>query len=172
MFQDISNFYKATDYLPILNGALVVDLFVLLLLNQDFIQSSALTQWYKKFHLGAFGADVLSLVIVVLIARYVYTYLGWDWSIYSFLFVIVLVQLCHDLLFSIIFYAFPRGVSPILDVFKDYANESGAYILIVDALMMIGTVLIGSLFAKKTLNTNIVLLILLSYLTPYFVFSV
>jgi len=171
MFQDISNFYKITDYLPILNGAMVIDLFIILLLNRHFIQSSALTQWYKKFHLGAFGADVLSLVIGVLIARYVYTSLGWRWSIFSFLFVIVLVQLCHDLLFSKIFYAFPRGVSPILDVFKDYANESGIYILLVDAAMMIGTVLVGSTFAKNTLNTNIVLFILLSYLTPYFLFS-
>jgi len=171
-FSDISKFSRTTDYLPILNAAMIVDMIVILMLERGFIRSKTLREWYNKFHLGAFIADVLSLVIGVVIARFIYTYFGLSWSLLLFLIVVVLVQLTHDLVFSALFYNVPRGVSSILDVFKDYANELGPRILLADSQMMIGTVLLGSLFASMSTNTNIVILIFASYMVPYFLFSV
>lgn len=171
-FSDISKFTQTSDYLPILNAAMIVDMFVILMLERGAIKSKTLGEWYKKFHLGAYMADVLSLVIGVVIARFVYTFLGFSWSLLLFLVVVVLVQLCHDLIFAFLFYKVPRDVSSVLDVFKDYANELGPRILLADSQMMVGTVLLGSLFANMDRNSNIVLLIFASYLVPYFVFSV
>jgi uncharacterized protein YacL len=172
MFGSISDFYNTSNYLPILNSALIVDLIVVLMLQRGFIKSKVLQKWYKNFHLGAFMADVLSLVIGVVLARFIYTFLELKWNILLFLLIAVLVQLCHDLLFAKFFYTVPKGLSSILDVFKDYANELGPVILLADAQMIIGTVLLASLLANMSTNSNIVLLIFISYMIPYFIFSV
>ena len=172
LFRDISNFTNTSDYLPILNSAMIIDLFVILLVELGYIKSKSLVAWYRKFHIGAFVADVLSLVIGITIARLVYTYFNWGWNILLFLVVAVCVQLIHDLLFAKLFYAFPRGVSKVLDVFKDYANELGATILLADAQMIIGTAVLATLLSSLSTNANIFLLIIVSYMVPYFVFSV
>jgi hypothetical protein len=118
-------------------------------------------------------ADVLSLVIGVIIARFVYTEFKWKWSLALFLLVVVIVQLIHDLSFYQFFSNMPRGLSSVLDVFSDYAKENGYIILFADAGMMISTVLIASiLLSNVSVNLNIVLLIVLMYITPYFVYSV
>jgi uncharacterized protein YacL len=171
MFQDISNFYNVNDYLPLLNSAIITDLIVILMLEQKYIKSKILKEWYTKFHLGAFIADVLSIIIGVVIARFIYTSFGLKWNILLFIIVVVFVQLTHDLLFAKLFYSFPRKISSILDVFKDYANELGTRILLADAQMVTVTVILGSLLSNMGQNSNIVLLIFLIYLTPYFLFS-
>lgn len=172
MFGSISNFYNTSDYLPILNAALMVDLIVLLMIQTGRIKSLVLKKWYRKFNLGAFMADVLSLVIGIVIARFIYTFVGWKWNVPLFLFIVLLVQLSHDLIFAKLFYSVPKGVSAVLDVFKEYATELGSVILAADAGMILGTALLGSLLSNINVNNNIVLLIFLSYMVPYFVFSV
>lgn len=170
---NISNFSNARDLLPILNAAIVTDLFVIYLLLSKNIRTKTLETWYRKFQLGAFMADVLSLVIGVIIARFVYTAFKWKWSLALFLLVVVIVQLIHDLSFYQFFSNMPRELSSVLDVFSDYAKENGYIILFADAGMMISTVLIASiLLSNVSVNLNIVLLIVLMYITPYFVYSV
>jgi uncharacterized protein YacL len=170
---NISNFSNARDLLPILNGAIITDLFVIYLLLSKKIKTKTLETWYRKFQLGAFMADVLSIVIGVIIARFVYTALKWKWSLALFLLVVVIVQLIHDLSFYQFFSNTPRGWSTVLDVFSDYAKENGYIILFADAAMMISTVLIASMWLSNvSVNLNIVLLIVLTYMIPYFVYSV
>jgi len=172
LLKDISNFNNTTDYLPIFNAAVIVDLIVIIMLKVGYIKSKILGEWYNKFHLGAFLADVLSLMIGIIIARFIYTYFKLSWNILLFLFIAVIVQLCHDLLFAKLFYAFPRGVNVVLDVFKDYANELGGKILLADAQMIIGTALLASILSGISINSNIILLIFTIYIVPYFLFSV
>ena len=93
------------------------------------------------------------------------------YSLLSFLFVTVIVQITHDLLFAQFFMSVPRGRSAILDTFKDYAKESGFSVLFNDALMMICTVLIASVLAGFSLNTNILIFLFSLYLVPYFLFQ-
>jgi uncharacterized protein YacL len=172
LFQNISNFNNIKDYLPILNGAIITDLVVIFMLEQKYIKSTTLKEWYNKFHLGAFIADVLSIVIGLLIARFIYTTLNLNWKLWLFIILVILVQLTHDLLFAKLFYSFPRKVSAVLDVFKDYANEMGTKILLADAQMVTSTALLASLLSNMNQNSNIILLIFLMYITPYFLFSV
>jgi uncharacterized protein YacL len=170
---DISNFSNTRDLLPILNGAIITDLFVIYLLLSKSIRTKTLETWYRKFNIGAFVADVLSLVIGVVIARFVYNAFKLKWSLALFLLVVVIVQLIHDLSFYQFFSNIPRGWSAVLDVFSDYAKEKGYIILFADAGMMISTVLISSmLLSNISVNLNIVLLIVLMYMMPYFVYSV
>ena len=171
-FQDISNFNEIGDYLPILNATIIVDLFVIYRLAFGSLKSDTLRTWYKKFELGAFIADILSIFIGIIIARFIYTKFMKKWCILSFLILVVLVQFIHDNLFALFFNAIPRGVSSVLDVFKDYAKEMGAQILVADGLMVVFASIFASLMSNLDVNTNIVILITLSYVTPYLLYSV
>ena len=61
--RDIHNFSNTADYLSILNGVLITDLSVILLLIGGFIKSNVLKKWYKDLSLSAVIADVLIIVI-------------------------------------------------------------------------------------------------------------
>ena len=53
---DISNFYNINNYLPILNGAIITDLGVILLVILGYIKSKTLREWYNKYGLsGSFS---------------------------------------------------------------------------------------------------------------------
>ena len=89
--ENISNFNKVSDYLPILNGCLIVDLFFMILLyNNIIIKSKYLEKWYTKYQLSAVMADVLIIFIGILLTRYFYsTFKRWcQTSVYFILFLL------------------------------------------------------------------------------------
>jgi hypothetical protein len=171
-FYDISNFSNTEDYLPLFNAALITDLIVLLRVALGQIQSKSLTEWYKKYGLAAVLADVLSILIGIIIARFIYPYFYNKFSLFSFLIVVVAVQWIHDLSFAKLFNSISTGKSAIIDTFKDYAKEFGIVILFADSAMMISTVLLGSLLATLDTNTNIIILVIFAYILPYLLYSV
>jgi hypothetical protein len=58
-----------------------------------------------------------------------------------------------------------------LDTFKDYASEVSFKAILSDSGMMIMASLIGSYFASKNTNTNIIVLIISLYLMPYLLYN-
>jgi hypothetical protein len=171
-FQDISHFSNTADYLPILSAAVIVDVVVMLSAVFGLIKSKALAAWYQQFGGLAVLADVLILVIGVIIARFLYPFLFSKWSLLKFLGLTIAIQVAHDLLFAALFNAMPRGASAILDVFKRYATEVGFIILLADAMMIGGTVLLGSLLASQSLNTNMIVFLVALYVIPYVLYSI
>jgi len=171
-FQDISRFANVSDYLPILNGALITDLIVIALVISGAIKSVTLKEWYHKYGLAAVIGDVLILVIGVIIVRAIYSLVFSKFSIVAFVGLAVIVQLIHDLSFAQLMNAIPRGRSMIMDTFKDYGKEMGGLILLADALMISGTAILGSLLASSSLNINIIVLIVSIYMVPYFIYTV
>lgn len=171
LFQDISRFSNTTDYLPILNGAILTDIIVIFMAIQGIIKSPALLEWYNSYGISGVLADVLSIVIGILLTRLLYPFFFDTFNILFFLIIAVIIQCIHDLVFSQIFYGIPKGKSRILDTFKKYTNESGVLILIADALMMVSASILASLFVALGSNLNIVLFIVLLYLVPYFLYS-
>lgn len=170
--KNISNFENTSDYLPIITAALIVDMIVLFRIVFGYIEIPSLTEWYNKFGVFAVLADVLSIVIGVILARFVYSALFKDYSLLLFLVVTCIIQVSHDLLFAAFFNSVPRYSSAILDVFKDYANEVGPTILLADAAMMVSTVLIASILARWNTNSNIILLVVALYILPYVLYSI
>jgi uncharacterized membrane protein len=67
--KNISNFNNVQDYLFILNGAIITDIIVILLLIFGFIKSKVLKEWYTKYHINAVIADVLIIVIGIILTR-------------------------------------------------------------------------------------------------------
>jgi hypothetical protein len=170
--ENLSRFNRTGDYAPILIAALIVDMAVMVLILSGILNVKALNTWYTKFGILAVIADVLSIVIGVILARFLYPLLFREYSLPLFLFVACAVQMTHDLLFSAFFNTIPRNKSAMLDVFKDYAKEGGPGILLADSAMMISTILLGSYLATLDTNTVIIVSIVALYILPYFVHSI
>lgn len=168
-FGDISNFNQVSDYLPILNGALLSDLFIIFFAYHGIINSFYLRKWYKKYQLSAVIADVLILVIGIIIARFLYKYIFDTFSIVKFTGLAVVIQIIHDILFYLFFKSLPLGYNAMLDFFKDYAKEKGGMAIVGDSVMMILACISSSYFETVSLNSNIILLVIFSYFVPYMI---
>ena len=169
---DISKFNNVSDYLPILNSVIITDIFVILLLISGLIKSKVLQNWYRRLTLSAVIADVLIIIIGIILARFLYPYIFSEYSLPKFLLLAVLIQITHDILFYLFCTSVKRGKSQILDIFKDYGIEKGSRAIVADSLMMISSILIASYLKGKTLNSNIIILIVSIYLLPYMVYTV
>jgi len=169
--RDISDFENVSDYLPILNGALITDIIVMLLALSGYLKSEALTLWYKNLGLSAVLADVLIIVIALIITRWLYTVFFKSYSLFSFILLALAVQLIHDLVFGKMIDYMPDKKSEIFNIFKQYAHEHGFRILLADSLMVISTIILGSLMASYDFNMNIITIIFMVYLVPYLVHS-
>jgi len=168
-FGDISHFDKISDYFPIFNAALIVDLVGIFGTFKGIIDSKTLKTWYMKYHIMALGADVLSIVLGLILARFFYYYVFSTFNLFYFAGLAVAIQIFHDLLFSAIFESTPIGHNAMLDFFKVYAKEVGWKAILADSTMIVATCFIASLLSKYlSTNSNIVLLIFVSYLVPYF----
>lgn len=160
------------NIVSLISAAILTDLIVIGEVITGVIRSKSLKQWYNLYGLAAVLADVLSLVIGVLIAATLYPLLFSKYSLVYFIGLAVLVQLAHDILFALFFQGVPRGKSRILDTFKDYAKENGYTILLADAAMIVSTILISTFLQRFSQYTNNLVLIVLLYLVPYFLYSI
>jgi uncharacterized protein YacL len=171
MFKNIANFSNTKDYLPLLNGVLITDLFVILLLNMKLINSQVLRKWYSQYNLSAVIADVLIILIGLIIARAIYYYIFDNFSILKFILVAMLVQVIHDILFYVLFKNVPRGMNRMLDTFKDYASEVSYKAILSDSGMMVMAAIIASYLAGESLNKNIIVLVVSVYVLPYLLYN-
>jgi len=104
--------------------------------------TGALKLWYDKFGIAAVAADVFSLMLGVLLATFFFP------GAYGLPLIVaaILVQLVHDILFYVVvILGLPAGQNSMIDVFKTYANEGGATILLADSLMIGSVVLLAEL---------------------------
>jgi uncharacterized protein YacL len=169
MFSDISRYENISDYLPILNAVLLVDLAGIQMLISGIIQSKKLAKWYKTFRLEAVAADVLIIVIGIVIARFLYSYLFKGFSLFYFVILVVGIQIIHDFGFYVFFKMFPSGKNQMIDLFQEYAKEVGINAVIFDSGMIGLASILASWLASFSTNTNIVLLIFVLYLFPYYI---
>lgn len=171
MFKDISNFNNLSDYLPILNGSILADIIIILgLYYTKLYPSKYLKKWYENYRLSAVVADVLILVIGKIIVRRIYNKFFKEFSILKFIFLILIIQIIHDILFYLLFITIPRGYNKMIDLFKDYAKEVSYGAIIGDSSMIIISTLLSSIFANFGTNKNIIINIFLVYLIPYIIY--
>jgi hypothetical protein len=153
-----------------LNGVLITDLIVILLLNTRTLRSKVLNQWYLKYNLSAVMSDVFIILLAFIVTRYIYYYVFESYSLFKFIILAVAVQICHDILFYILFSNIPRGVNQMMDTFKDYANELSYKAILGDSTMIIVSAFISAYLYKQNKNTNIIVLILSLYVLPYLLY--
>ena len=163
-----------TNYLSIINSALITDILVIILLILGSIKSKVLVEWYKTYNLSAVIADVLIIVIGVLLARVAYPYVygaNTSFSLLKFTLLAVGIQIIHDILFNSIITAIPKGANRMVDTFKSYSKEVGIKAIFSDSAMMIATCLIANYLVNKSPSTNIVTFIVSIYCVPYLIYT-
>lgn len=173
MFSDISKWSNTNDYLPILNGCILTDMIVIILLIIGVIDSQVLKEWYRVYNISAVISDVLIIFIGIIIARFLYPLVFNTFSIWKFTTLAVIIQIIHDLLFYQLFSNIPYGKNRMMDTFKKYAKEVSYKAILSDSAMMVSSILLSSFFAsaKIGLNMNIIILILLVYILPYLIYT-
>jgi len=169
--KNISIFDDTTDYLPILNGILLTDMAVIILLLTGFIQAKTLKQWYSDYNLSAVIADVLIIFIGIILTRFMYPVFFTNYSLLNFILLAVIIQIIHDILFYKFFSSVPRGMNKMLDSFKDYAQETSYKAIIADSMMVVSACILSSFLATQSNNTNIIILIFSLYILPYLIYS-
>ena len=113
-------------------------------------------EWYKLFTIGAYIMDILSIVI----GTYIATLLSND--LYKQLAIVILVGLIHDLSFG--YFVSNYGIkSKILNLFNNYAKELGVTILIVDAFMLVSTLILSYILNNNLSYNNISFLGILTF---------
>jgi hypothetical protein len=156
---------KSHSILSLTFSAILVDTVIgyYLLLNNK--GGRYIREWYKQFTLGAYLMDVLSIIIGTYLAI-----LTTD-DIYYQIFTVIIIGLIHDITFGF-FVNKVQSESKILKLFKDYANELGPTILIVDAAMLVSTILFSRYFYKLLSNVTITILsVITTYIGLYMIYS-
>jgi hypothetical protein len=82
---------------------------------------------------------------------------------------LIIFQLFHDVFFfTAIITPIKKGHNAMIDVFKSYAEENGAKILVADALMLVGSVLTADILKGLpdhfTVSTTLITLYALCYI--------
>lgn len=172
MITNITNYHNTGDWFYLIPATLLVDLVVIFLAKypgaDPFFKVAALNEWYDKFGITAVGSDVLSILIGIMFARYIYTGLALK-GVFWFIAVLLLFQLAHDIFFYVaVILGLPKGHNAMIDVFKNYATENGFKILVADSLMMISAVAGASILKNIdfhwTVATSLVSLYSLTYI--------
>ncbi len=169
---DISDSYELSDWWHIVVGVLVIEVIVLFLVRYfPDIFGKYVNIWYNRFRLSAVIADVGIILIGFALGRYVYThylYPRFDWNPAYFTLTTVAIQVVHDILFYFgVIKTVPAGANSMVDIFKGYAEEKGAKIILADSMMVAGSSLV-SMFLKGAAPSLVVFVgLLAAYTVPY-----
>lgn len=156
---------KSHSLLSLVFSAILVDTIIgyyLLLSNRG---GTYIKEWYKKFTIGAYIMDILSIIIGTYLATLTSN------NIYYQIIAVTIIGLIHDTTFGF-FVNKIQTESKIINLFKNYANELGPIILIVDAFMLVSTLLLSNYFYKLLPNILIIFLsIIATYIGLFMIYS-
>jgi hypothetical protein len=174
-YADISNFYKISDYLPILNGCINSELTVMYIayftLYLTMGNTDALKLWHEKYTFTLSIWSISTMMVVIILTRLFYTLIFNQFTVYKFTFLSVVVQLVYDLFYYLIFYhKLPKGIRMFnyLDVNTDdisYRTSTESVTSIILASFL------SSNFATYSLNSNLILLVVSVYFIPFFIYN-
>lgn len=137
-------------------GAIIIDTIIACYLFITKKGGTYIKEWYKSFTIGAYIMDILSIIIGTYIATLFTS------NLYKQLVIVILIGLIHDLTFG--YFVSNTGIkSKIFNLFNNYAKELGIIILIVDALMLISTLILSNFLHINLSNNNIYFLGVLTF---------
>ena len=152
-------------------AAILVDIIAVVLARNDLI-GVVIKDWYNTFNIGAYIADVSSMLFGLFLALMLFKFVfppQW-FNIWTFLLSVVIIQLIHDISFAYVIKNTPEKKNNMVDMFKRYIDENNWKILLVDASMMIGCVLLTFLFLQVDNVIIYMLLALALYLVQFFLY--
>lgn len=171
----LTNSNKIDDWFYLIPAALFIDLIAIFLEKypgkDPIFNVKNLDAWYNNFGLSAVASDVLSILIGLMVSRYIYTYLNLK-NPFLFLLILVIFQLFHDLFFyTQVILRMPEGHNQMIDVFKAYGDENGAKVLVADAMLMISSAVVASLLKSSGDQVTIGTLLITLYSITYVIYT-
>jgi hypothetical protein len=172
---NISKFSDGWDVPLLFFSILLVDVIALFLARYVGLGRKSLNKWYDTFGLSAVLADVLSILLVFFVARFIYT--GWlesrfGWNPIYFVLLVVLIQVIHDILFYfLVIRPIKPGTNEMIDVFKQYSKEHGAGIISGDAILMISSATIAMIMKHQSAGVQGLVFGLAAYALPYILYT-
>ena len=119
-----SNFMNDSELLPIVTANLLVDLAIIFIAMSGLIYTGkTLKLWYKKYRLSAVIADMFSIILGMILLRYIVYKLNIKVNLFQFILLGIGLCVIHDILFYLFFKSIPRGSNHMLDFFKDYSQD-------------------------------------------------
>jgi hypothetical protein len=166
-----SNFMNDSELLPIVTANLWVDLVIIFIAMSGIIfTGKTLKLWYKKYRLSAIIADMFSIILGMILLRYIVYKLNIKVNLFTFILLGIGLCIIHDILFYLLFKNIPRGSNNMLDFFKDYAKDLGSTAIIGDVILVINAIILSALLNTKSKKTNIITLFIGIYLIPYIIY--
>ena len=167
----VSNFMNDSELLPIITANLWVDLVIIFIAMSGIIfTGKTLKQWYKKYRLSAIIADMFSIILGMILLRYIVYKLNLKVNLFTFILLGIGLCIIHDILFYLFFKNIPRGENHMIDFFKDYAKDLGSTAILGDITLVIWAIILSSLLNTQTKKTNIIVLFIGIYLIPYIIY--
>ena len=166
-----SNFLNDSELLPIVTANLWVDLVIIFIAMSGLIYTGkTLKLWYKKYRLSAIIADMFSIIVGMILLRYIVYKLNIKVNLFTFILLGIGLCVIHDILFYLLFKNIPKGSNHMLDFFKDYAKDLGSTAIIGDVILVINAIILSALLNTKSKKTNIISLFIGIYLIPYIIY--
>ena len=167
----VSNFMNNDELLPIVTANLWVDLAIIFIAMSGIIYTGkTLKLWYKKYRLAAVIADMFSIILGMILLRYIVYKLNLKVNLFQFILLGIGLCVVHDILFYLFFKSVPRGSNHMLDFFKDYSKDLGATAIIGDVILVIWAIILASLLKNNSKKINIITLFIGIYLVPYIIY--
>lgn len=162
---NISNPSNLRTLLPILASATIVDT-AGIFIWKTLPPTSPINKWYTDLGLIAYGADIISLIIAIVLAQFIYISLKLAWNPVYFIGIVLGIQLFHDIFFAkAVLPVLNKGHNEVVDIMKEYVNmEFSAGILIVDAIYCILTALGAMILLNLPQGYSILLLFIWLYI--------
>lgn len=130
------------DLLHISAAVVWID-FLFMMVSKFYQMTRSLDVWYEQFGIVAVISDCLVIILGILLAQFINPRA----SPTGLAITSVIIQLIHDYLFYIgVILPIPKGHNKVIDLFKKYASEGGYQILIADAAMISGSVMLADHF--------------------------
>lgn len=168
-------------FLHFLTASVVVELFMLILfrLTKSPFSVPAINKWYDNLGWTAIILDLLSLLIVFYIAKYIYEYLvkekyiNTDYELYKFLGLVLMCQIIHDFSFYfLVIKPFPKNKNRVMDEFKSYAESVKTGAVIGDSFIyLLATPLLYLFIQKNNINMNTFISLVCFYLIGYLIYQ-
>ena len=128
--------------------------------------------YFDMFGLEGLLSNTMLMVILLHVARYLYSSLystGRAWSPFVFLCIVALVQGLYDLFFYYgVINVVPTGVNQMVDVLKQYAKDYNVKAMVGHIVLLTTTALVAMLMSDMYDIHKFFLSAVVLYLVPYF----
>lgn len=164
IFKDITNINNFSEYLPLLNSCLLIELLIFFLVYSKLINSFHLKKWYQTYNLSAIIIDVFILLIFLVKTVFFYKYFFSSFNILKFIGLAIFFQLFNESWFYILIRNIPYGYNNLLDYFKNYTKDFGLLAHIGYSIMMMFVAALSSHISLYSYNINIIIFIITTYM--------